>query len=124
MSGRRTERGGALIWALLLLMAAGVIASNVLVRGRALAQETHVDDGRLAALHAAEGGLDAARVRLAEDGAWRGARFSVGRHDVAVQVHREGAGWAVVARSGGVRIDATLRPATPLPDVTAWRARP
>ena len=118
---RRTQRGGILIWALVLLAAAAAIAANVTTRHRTNVQETKTDSVRLHDFHAAEAGLERSRVELAATADFREAVWTVGTRRVVVNVERTGDGWTVTSRSGSARLVAALRPGAGLPRVVSRR---
>ncbi|MBI5368340.1 MAG: hypothetical protein HZA54_14990 [Planctomycetes bacterium] len=112
-----TRRGGALLAALLVLAALGILGTALVTRTATVVARADVRSAELAAQAIAEAGVAAARVALAADAKYSGeGPTAVGQGGFAVQVQAEaGAGeggaagpvmaWWVrsVGRVGGVR---------------------
>lgn len=120
---RSATRGFSLVWALVLLVMVGGVASASLSRLKAMRGDEVVDEADVAAVLAADGAVATARARLARDPAFAGGTVRVGPIDVATTVVRDAVGWVVTARAGGVAsVEAGLVPdAGRPPRVTAWR---
>ncbi|MHC4933112.1 MAG: hypothetical protein ACYTGV_13080 [Planctomycetota bacterium] len=103
MSGRRNERGFALIWALVLLVVVSALSSLVISREMDLRASTTADADTLRAHYAAEGGLAHARSALRRDPDFRVATLKVGTCEVRVHVEESGR-IVSVAASGDVRV--------------------
>jgi type II secretory pathway component PulK len=103
MSARRSERGFALVWAMVLLVLVSALSSLVLSREMDLRASTTADAHALRAHYAAEGGLAHARHALRRDPGFRTATLRVGTCDVSVRVERSGR-IVSVAVSGDVRL--------------------
>jgi type II secretory pathway component PulK len=119
----RSERGFAMVWAMLLVIAVGSTTALLVLRGRTVRQEAAADRIRDGSFHAAEGGLAHARHALAQDPAFAGETIVVGGFRVTSEVDRANAGWRVVviARPGGGRLEATLGETEGFPAIRAWR---
>lgn len=120
---RSATRGFSLVWALVLLVMVGGVASAAVSRLKAMRGDEVVDEADVAAVMAADGAVATARARLARDPAFAGGTVRVGAIDVATTVVRDAIGWVVTARAGGVAsVEAGLVPdAGHPPRVTAWR---
>jgi len=103
MSARRSERGFALIWAMVLLVLVTALSSLVLSREMDLRASTTTDAATLRAHYAAEGGLAYARNALRRDPGFEEATLRVGTCDVSIHVEKSGR-IVSVAVSGGVRL--------------------
>ncbi|MHC4223410.1 MAG: hypothetical protein ACYSX0_07710 [Planctomycetota bacterium] len=103
MSARRSERGFALIWAMVLLVLVGALSSLVLSREMDLRASTRTDADTLRAHYAAEGGLAYARNALRRDPGFERATLNVGACDVSVRVEKSGR-IVSVAVSGDQRV--------------------
>jgi len=125
MSGRRGERGMAMIWAMLLLMAFSAFSVAVLQRGERLDLDAQRDREATSAFHAAQGGLAYARVLVSYNLAETGKTTrEIGGHRVEVIVEPTVQGWKVSSRAvpGNVMVRAVLtrRAGNDLLDVTDW----
>jgi hypothetical protein len=128
-----TERGTALVLAMLLIAVLAVTTQSVVVSARTTVDAGLLERGRTEALAAADGGVALARHRLAADPGWAGGRATIGRSTVEVAVAADADGSfalhivaASPVRGGGqpVRavVEARLRPRPGgLPTVAAWR---
>ena len=67
MRGRGGERGMAMIWAMLLLLAFSAFSVSVLQRGQRVDLEAKRDFERKCAFYAAQGGLAWARIEVSGD---------------------------------------------------------
>ncbi len=119
----RTERGSAMIWAMLLVVVVGSASAVLFTRSRTMRQAATTDVTRDASSQAAEGGLAHARHALATNPGFSGAKIEVGKCHVTSQVTRIDNGWRVVvtARPGGGRVEATLGESDGLPVVRDWK---
>lgn len=142
------ERGSAIVLALVLVVAFGVLTTTMTQGSRRLATGSVDDRATLQALHAAEGGIEQARWQLQRDPEFAGGRLRIGDADVAVEVTAlpgPAAGWQVRSiatcrprGTGGLPVQRCLvadlvagpgranrsgRPA-PMPTVRNWRERP
>lgn len=95
----RSERGSALVIAMLLVVVLGVVTTRMTGTASRAAIESTLARGSLEARLAAEGGIDTARVRLALDPAWKGDTIEVGRCSVVVEVRCQD--------DGRIDVDAT-----------------
>lgn len=120
----KRERGAALIWAMIVLLLVGSTSAILLERSRTALGSAAFDRARTRAFEAAEGGLAHARHALAANPDFAGATVDVGGIAAASKVERTSTGWYVVVTAvPGVRIEATLAPASGLPAVTTWSER-
>ena len=128
------ERGAALIVAMLLVVVIGTLTASLAGSTSRAAQEATLGRGRSEALAAAEGGVETARVRLAQDAAWSGEELTIGRSTVKVEVARGQDGRATVVstascpcRGAGLPVQATvearLESKAGLPFVASWSER-
>ena len=100
MSGRGSERGMAMIWAMLLLVAFGAFSVSVLQRGQKIDLEAKRDLERKRAFHAAQGGLAWARFEISRDPFRSGkSTLELGGCRVEVTVEPKVGGWQVVSRA-------------------------
>lgn len=129
-----TERGAALIIAMLLVVVIGSLTASLSDSSSRAAREATLGRGRSEALAAAEGAVETARVRLMQDPAWAGGELTIGRSTVLVSVVRDGEGQTTVTataecplRGAGLpvrsTVEARLSPRTGLPAVVGWRER-
>ena len=103
MRARGSERGFALIWAMVLLVLVSALSSLVLSREMDLRASTTTDADTLRAHYAAEGGLAYARSALRRDPGFEVASLKVGTCDVSIHVEESGR-IVSVAVSGDVRV--------------------
>ena len=103
MRDRRSERGFALIWAMVLLVVVSALSSLVLSREMDLRASTTADADALRAHYAAEGGLAYAKSALRRDPGFKVATLRVGTCDVNIHVEKSGR-IVSVAASGDVRV--------------------
>lgn len=120
---RSATRGFSLVWALVLLVMVGGVASASVSRLKAMRGDEVVDEADVAAVLAADGAVATVRARLVRDPAFAGGTVRVGAIDVVTTVVRAGEGWVVTARAGGVAtVEARLAPvAGQPPALGAWR---
>lgn len=129
---RPSERGSGLVLVMLLVVVVSALTHTAAVGARATVDATLLEQGRVAAIAAAEAGVELARLRLRDEPQWRGELAAVGRCRVEVTAQPTAQGWHVVVRSDCRMRDAGLpvravvevtlhdRPgAAPL--VTGWR---
>ena len=96
MTGAHEERGSALIMVLLLVVTVAGLAAAVADGSRRLATDNVDARAAARALHAADAGVEAARVALRADASYRGETLTVGGVEVEVRVRRSGDGaWTV-----------------------------
>lgn len=81
-----SERGAALLIAMLLVVVIGSVTTTLTGTTTRTAQSCVLARGRVEARFAAEGGIETARVRLAIDAHWPGAELLIGRTVVTVTV--------------------------------------
>lgn len=120
---RVAARGFSLVWALVLLVVVGGVASATVSRLQAMRGDEVVDEADVAAVLAADGAVATARARLARDPGFPGDTVVVGTLAVETRVARDPVGWTVTARAGGAaEVEATLVPVDGQPPrVAAWR---
>ncbi len=129
---RRAERGMALMYAALLLLAVAVVAAVAVDRSLRVRDATVLDRARAQALQAADGGLAHARVALAAgDGYSDERQLDVGIATVTVTVTPTGEdAWTVVSHAtvpalptvecATVTVVAQIVGGDGLPEVLAW----
>ena len=126
MRRRAGERGMAMIWAMLLLVAFSAFSVAVLQRGQRIDLESRRDLERTRAFHAAQGGLAWARIEISRDlfCPEKNTR-EIGGCRVEVTVEATVRGWQVRSRAvpGEVVVSALLtrRPGKRLIDLTDWQ---
>jgi type II secretory pathway component PulK len=126
MSGRRRERGMAMIWAMLLLVAFSAFSVSVLQRGQRIDLEAKRDLESKRAFHAAQGGLAWARIEISRNLSCREKNTSeIGGCRVEVTVEPTVGGWQVRSRAmpGNAVVSALLthRSGSELPEMTDWQ---
>ena len=89
----RSERGFAMIWAMLLVIAVGSTTALLVLRGRTVRQEAATDVLRDGSFHAAEGGLAHARHELARHPEFEGSTIEIGEFRVTSAVERVAGGF-------------------------------
>ncbi len=131
------ERGFAMYAALIaLVLAAGVVTALTQLSFRDTV-DTRLESARAVTLAAADGGIELARARLAQDAGFATERTTIGA--ATVEVHVEGAAadesfWTVRSTAttwpSGPRgrpvvhtVEAELRGRSGLPDIIEWRSR-
>ena len=130
-----SEQGFALFVALIALTVVGAVVTTLTHGSRDSVRATALERARTVTFHAAEGGVELARARLARAAEYRGETMRIGASDVTVTVTaRSAGGWRVrsIARSqpfgaGGLPVtrvvEADLLTAAKLPRVVAWSSR-
>ncbi len=124
MRGR--ERGMAMLWAMLLLVAFSAFTVSVLQRGQRIDREAMLDLERKTAFHAAQGGLAWARIEISRNLSCREKNTKeIGSCRVEVTVEATVGGWQVHSRAmpGNVVVSALLRhrSGSALPEMTDWQ---
>ena len=126
MRGRGGERGMAMIWAMLLLLAFSAFSVSVLQRGQRVDLEAKRDFERKCAFYAAQGGLAWARIEVSGDLACSGKNtHEIGQCRVEVTVEPTVGGWKVQSRAmpGNVILSAVLtrRAGSEFLEMTDWQ---
>lgn len=84
----KNESGAALLGVMVMVFLVAMMANLALLRSTTLARDTRLDRQQLQAQYAAEGGLAKARIMLASDANWSGARVRIGACEVEIIVRK------------------------------------
>ena len=130
----QSERGAALLIAMLLVFVIGTLTSSLASTTARAANDGQVARGLSEARAAAEGGIETARIRLASTPGFRGEELVVGRCTVGITVAAAQDGSRSIlatascpVRGAGLPVKATIRASMTTQDgkvaVTAWSER-
>ena len=86
MTSRASERGGALVMAMMLVVVTGTLLTSMTQGNRFLMTDTVDERATMQALQAAEGGIEQARWRLQHDPKFAGEVLRIGNAEVTVKV--------------------------------------
>ena len=110
MRARRAEgdRGFALLWIVLLLLVVSVAGTVLVTASLRLRTDSEQSGARIAAFHAAQGGIERARWAVSRDAGYTGETLDVGGVEVRVHVNLSDAGRVRVEATAPIRGDLSV----------------